>query len=124
MVGETGFEPATTRPPAVCATRLRHSPTSLYLSTTAEWVQHGDDPFPQAGEGRRDNRRRCDFQREAPLSRSGGEEVGWGRYGSQEERDEIGDGGGGHEREGEPAEEVAPRAVGVPPHDFPLVTEE
>src|SRR5918996_1145282 len=25
-VGETGFEPATARPPAGCATRLRHSP--------------------------------------------------------------------------------------------------
>src|SRR3954447_2755180 len=26
MIGETGFEPATARPPAGCATRLRHSP--------------------------------------------------------------------------------------------------
>src|SRR4051812_36753513 len=26
QVGETGFEPATARPPAGCATRLRHSP--------------------------------------------------------------------------------------------------
>src|SRR5512133_2335393 len=26
VVGETGFEPATARPPAGCATRLRHSP--------------------------------------------------------------------------------------------------
>ena len=26
LVGETGFEPATARPPAGCATRLRHSP--------------------------------------------------------------------------------------------------
>src|SRR5258708_7756925 len=25
-IGETGFEPATARPPAECATRLRHSP--------------------------------------------------------------------------------------------------
>ena len=25
-IGETGFEPATARPPAGCATRLRHSP--------------------------------------------------------------------------------------------------
>jgi hypothetical protein len=31
-VGETGFEPATARPPAGCATRLRHSP----------WQQAGD----------------------------------------------------------------------------------
>jgi hypothetical protein len=26
VIGETGFEPATSRPPAGCATRLRHSP--------------------------------------------------------------------------------------------------
>ena len=26
VIGETGFEPATARPPAGCATRLRHSP--------------------------------------------------------------------------------------------------
>jgi hypothetical protein len=26
LIGETGFEPATARPPAECATRLRHSP--------------------------------------------------------------------------------------------------
>src|SRR3954451_24924277 len=30
-VGETGFEPATARPPAGCATRLRHSPWSVSL---------------------------------------------------------------------------------------------
>ena len=29
LVGETGFEPATARPPAGCATRLRHSPWIL-----------------------------------------------------------------------------------------------
>src|SRR4051794_31694384 len=29
QVGETGFEPATARPPAECATRLRHSPWGL-----------------------------------------------------------------------------------------------
>jgi site-specific DNA recombinase len=29
IVGETGFEPATARPPAGCATRLRHSPWQL-----------------------------------------------------------------------------------------------
>ena len=27
MVGVAGFEPATTRTPSVCATRLRHAPT-------------------------------------------------------------------------------------------------
>jgi hypothetical protein len=32
VIGETGFEPATARPPAGCATRLRHSP----------WHQAGD----------------------------------------------------------------------------------
>lgn len=29
LVGETGFEPATARPPAECATRLRHSPLEV-----------------------------------------------------------------------------------------------
>jgi hypothetical protein len=29
FIGETGFEPATARPPAGCATRLRHSPWCL-----------------------------------------------------------------------------------------------
>jgi hypothetical protein len=32
-VGETGFEPATARPPAGCATRLRHSPWSVESTT-------------------------------------------------------------------------------------------
>jgi hypothetical protein len=36
LIGETGFEPATARPPAGCATRLRHSPWS------------GDDNRPAA----------------------------------------------------------------------------
>ena len=32
MVGATGFEPATTRPPDECATRLRYAPTGvLYM---------------------------------------------------------------------------------------------
>lgn len=35
MIGETGFEPATARPPAGCATRLRHSPWPLDDSRTA-----------------------------------------------------------------------------------------
>ena len=30
MVGATGFEPATARPPAVCATRLRHAPKDIF----------------------------------------------------------------------------------------------
>ena len=30
MVGATGFEPATARPPAVCATRLRHAPIETF----------------------------------------------------------------------------------------------
>ena len=29
LIGETGFEPATARPPAECATRLRHSPWGI-----------------------------------------------------------------------------------------------
>jgi hypothetical protein len=29
LVGVAGFEPATTRTPSVCATRLRHTPTDL-----------------------------------------------------------------------------------------------
>src|SRR4028119_354957 len=29
-VGTAGFEPATTRPPAECATRLRHVPTRVF----------------------------------------------------------------------------------------------
>src|SRR6202043_1357209 len=33
VVGETGFEPATARPPAGCATRLRHSPRLAFDST-------------------------------------------------------------------------------------------
>ena len=28
MVGTAGFEPATPRPPGVCATGLRHAPTT------------------------------------------------------------------------------------------------
>src|SRR3954469_19006276 len=31
LIGETGFEPATARPPAGCATRLRHSPMLFAL---------------------------------------------------------------------------------------------
>ena len=33
VIGETGFEPATARPPAGCATRLRHSPWSAESTT-------------------------------------------------------------------------------------------
>src|SRR3954467_5498145 len=35
-VGETGFEPATARPPAGCATRLRHSPWCFLQSGRRE----------------------------------------------------------------------------------------
>ena len=31
VVGATGFEPATARPPGVCATRLRYAPTLLNI---------------------------------------------------------------------------------------------
>ncbi len=38
FIGETGFEPATARPPAGCATRLRHSPwCNLILRTKRAW---------------------------------------------------------------------------------------
>ena len=33
LIGETGFEPATARPPAECATRLRHSPWLFAILT-------------------------------------------------------------------------------------------
>ena len=36
LVGETGFEPATARPPAGCATRLRHSPWSRHSKTRTQ----------------------------------------------------------------------------------------
>ncbi len=36
LIGETGFEPATARPPAECATRLRHSPWGLCILTDRE----------------------------------------------------------------------------------------
>ena len=36
IVGETGFEPATARPPAGCATRLRHSPWHCKRATGIE----------------------------------------------------------------------------------------
>lgn len=37
-IGETGFEPATARPPAGCATRLRHSPWS-YVTERATGIE-------------------------------------------------------------------------------------
>jgi hypothetical protein len=33
LVGAAGFEPATTRTPSVCATRLRHAPTVSQKNT-------------------------------------------------------------------------------------------
>src|SRR5204862_7623315 len=38
-IGETGFEPATARPPAGCATRLRHSPCVLNISERATGIE-------------------------------------------------------------------------------------
>jgi hypothetical protein len=43
-IGETGFEPATARPPAGCATRLRHSP----------WLLHAEPSVEPAPSGRRE----------------------------------------------------------------------
>ena len=36
MVGVAGFEPATTRTPSVCATRLRHTPTAKCFGARAQ----------------------------------------------------------------------------------------
>ncbi len=49
LVGETGFEPAAARPPAGCATRLRHSPWCSADSTTqaaacSTWASAGLSP--------------------------------------------------------------------------------
>ncbi len=43
QIGETGFEPATARPPAECATRLRHSPVrdGWYLAPGCRGLKHG-----------------------------------------------------------------------------------
>jgi hypothetical protein len=46
-IGETGFEPATARPPAECATRLRHSPWSLCILTN--WRLDGYAPGLRGG---------------------------------------------------------------------------
>ncbi len=40
-IGETGFEPATARPPAECATRLRHSPWGLHSDGSGERMPMG-----------------------------------------------------------------------------------
>ena len=37
VVGATGFEPATARPPGVCATGLRYAPTLLIIMEYAFW---------------------------------------------------------------------------------------
>ncbi len=42
MVGVTGFEPVTPRPPGVCATGLRHTPTDSNWMAKAS--QHRGDP--------------------------------------------------------------------------------
>src|SRR5581483_9000852 len=47
-IGETGFEPATARPPAGCATRLRYSPwCGSILRRTSERAT-GVEPVPRA----------------------------------------------------------------------------
>ena len=55
MVGETGFEPATTAPPVRCATRLRHSPMfrGSWWDGRGDWTRTSDlllpkQPFSQA----------------------------------------------------------------------------
>ena len=44
FVGMTGFEPATTRPPAECATGLRHIPKKCVESATPAFCQSGTPP--------------------------------------------------------------------------------
>src|SRR5580704_4704598 len=46
LIGETGFEPATARPPAGCATRLRHSPwcSSILRTKPAVHLPHEIKP--------------------------------------------------------------------------------
>lgn len=39
MVGVAGFEPATPRPPGVCATGLRHTPFHLWIGRIIRAVQ-------------------------------------------------------------------------------------
>src|SRR5258708_15616228 len=40
LVGVAGFEPATTRTPSVCATRLRHTPTQTATIYLCSWQDH------------------------------------------------------------------------------------
>src|SRR5580693_2986529 len=49
-IGETGFEPATARPPAGCATRLRHSPwcSSILRTKPAGHLPHEVKPSQAA----------------------------------------------------------------------------
>src|SRR5439155_18317260 len=47
LVGATGFEPATFRPPAECATRLRHAPW-LWRHRSASERATGLEPAPRA----------------------------------------------------------------------------
>ena len=46
LIGETGFEPATARPPAECATRLRHSPWVAYILTNPRGGSSTVEPQP------------------------------------------------------------------------------
>ena len=46
-IGETGFEPATARPPAGCATRLRHSP--WLCSSVDRSGRRESNPFLELG---------------------------------------------------------------------------
>ena len=49
-IGETGFEPATARPPAGCATRLRHSPWWVgFYGASMQSGRRGSNPFFQLG---------------------------------------------------------------------------
>src|SRR5215207_11691104 len=71
-IGETGFEPATARPPAGCATRLRHSPwlsrkRATGIEPALEAWKASVQPQHIARSGRPDD------TREEPVPRAGEE---------------------------------------------------
>ena len=45
LVGAAGFEPATTRTPSVCATRLRHAPTHIHKRGPAPYLSRLSPSF-------------------------------------------------------------------------------
>src|SRR5215216_6617896 len=89
QVGETGFEPATARPPAGCATRLRHSPIcrlaeratgiepaleAWKASVQPQHFARGDGADDSRGSGRCQARGRRSLVGPEPSSSSGGDD--------------------------------------------------